>query len=134
MDKRNSTYRNNELEAKIRAQTLCFSAAFRRSFEPLKHAYRVASNFYGFSNYLKLAREVAMRKETSRASYKIVDKNKEYTLSSWISFTVSSLSNKNLTPHFCLHPPASPWRGVAMELLPTGHCDVGNFQLFPFFQ
>ena len=44
------------------------------------------------------------------------------------------LSNKRLTLHFHLHPPASPWGGVAIELLPTGHCDAGNFQLFPSFQ
>ena len=44
------------------------------------------------------------------------------------------LSNKNLTLHFRLHPPASSWQGVAMETLTTGHCDVGNFQLFPSFQ
>ena len=44
------------------------------------------------------------------------------------------LSNKRLTLHFHLHPPASPGRGVAIELLPTGHCDAGNFQLFPSFQ
>ena len=54
-----------------------------------------------------------------------------YLFSRFLSLLLP-LSNTNLTLHFRLHPPASSWQGVAMEILTTGHCDVGNFQLFPF--
>ena len=42
------------------------------------------------------------------------------------------LSNKNLTLHFPLHPPASPWGVVAMELLPldTVMWATSSFSLF----
>lgn len=55
-----------------------------------------------------------------------------YLFSRFLSLLLP-LSNTNLTPHFRLHPPASSWQGVAVEILTTRHCDVGNFQLFPSF-
>lgn len=56
-----------------------------------------------------------------------------YLFSRFLSLLLP-LSNTNLTPHFRLHPPASSWQGVAVEILTTGHCDVGSFQLFPSFR
>ncbi len=81
-----------------RSSALCFFAAFNNYLNPLNQKGRIESNFSEFQRYLSLARDVAKKKEESKAVYSVVNKNKEYSLSPWISFTISSkLVNGKIT-------------------------------------
>ena len=95
-EKKNKNFPQNN--AMFRASDLCYFAAFSAYKSPIGQKWRIEENFAGFRDYIKLARDVAKQKEDSRAIYKIIDKNKEYSLSKWICFTVvSKIVNGKIT-------------------------------------
>ena len=95
-EKKNKTYQQGN--AMFRASDLCYFAAFSSYKSPISQKWRIEENFAGFRDYIKLARDVAKQKEDSRAIYRVIDKNKEYSLSKWVCFTVvSKIVNGKIT-------------------------------------
>lgn len=94
--KNNKTEKDNN--ALFRASDLCYYAAFSAYNNPINQKRRIEENFGDFRDYIRLARDVAKQKEESSAFYSIVDKNKEYSLSSWICFgIISKIVNGKIT-------------------------------------
>ena len=82
----------------FRASNLCYFATFNRYTNPLSQKGRISGNFNAFKEYIELALDVARQKEASSAHYTVVDKNKEFSLSSWVRFTVKSkIANGKIT-------------------------------------
>ena len=94
-NKKNNAF---SLKAIFKASDLCYYAAFNAYKFPLSQKKRIEDNFCDFRDYIRLARDVAKQKEDSSAFYTVIDKNKEYNLSSWICFTVvSKIVNGKIT-------------------------------------
>ena len=94
-NKKNNAF---SLKAIFKASDLCYYAAFNAYKFPLSQKKRIEDNFCDFRDYIRLARDVAKQKEDSSAFYAVIDKNKEYNLSSWICFTVvSKIVNGKIT-------------------------------------
>ena len=85
--KNESAYRPTYFD-KDKAAELCYSAIFGPNGE--KNRARIAANYKPFSNYLRLAKEALEQKKDIEADYKVVNRNNDYNLSTWISFRVLS--------------------------------------------
>lgn len=73
---------------KDKAAELCYSAIFGPNGE--KNRTRISINYKPFSNYLRLAKEALEQKKDIEAEYKVVNRNNDYNLSTWISFRILS--------------------------------------------
>lgn len=77
---------NNKYIAQQKAKDLCYLSIYGddyKKFQKIKY-----SSFQGFESYLKLAYNAANKRKNAGAKYTIIDRSKDYKLSTWLIIKV----------------------------------------------